>query len=612
MCDAAQGYVAPALPREHLREAGAGSVRRELARKEGAAPVASASDLAALAFALAGPEASFSEAERSLVPADPTPRPERLGQLREAIQRGGDPLGSAFCRLRSPEARRRQGAVYTPRPIVDAMVAWSAGEKTPGRVVDPGAGSGRFLLAAGRAFPGAELVAVEIDPLAALMLRANASALDMADRLSIRLEDYRAVVLPRADGPTLFLGNPPYVRHHEISAGWKRWMTGVAAAHGLKASKLAGLHVHFFLKTLEIARPGDYGAFITSAEWLDVNYGEVLRRLLTNGLGGGSLHVIDPRAMPFADAAATGAITCFRPGAREGRLRFRSVSTLGGLGNLRAGRIVPWSRLDETPRWSSLLRPEAARAPRGRTSLGELCRVHRGQVTGCNAVWIAGGYPGALPESVSAPAVTKARELFRAAPRLVSVAGLRRVIDLPADLDELGADECAQVREFLEWARRMGADRSYVARHRRSWWAVALKPPAPILSTYMARRPPAFVRNPCGARHLNIAHGLYPRDPLPEPVLDALCVWLQGNVCVSSGRTYAGGLTKFEPRELERVPIPSIRQLYERAEALGARGVGDRLRDIQGVVSAGCSTRPISKRRRPKDSRSSGAAACPI
>ena len=596
MFEMAQQHGDPARSGERPREAGVRFVRRDPAREEEAAPAASASDLAALAFAVAGPDAPLSEAERALVPEGRTPRPGHSRQLREAIRRGGDPLGSAFCRLRSPEARRRQGAVYTPRPIVDAMVAWAAGEKTPARIVDPGAGSGRFLLAAGRAFPDAELVAVEVDPLAALMLRANASALDMADRLSIRLEDYRAVVLPRADGPTLFLGNPPYVRHHEISAGWKRWMAGVAAAHGLKASKLAGLHVHFFLKTRELARPGDSGAFVTSAEWIDVNYGEVLRRLLTDGLGGVSLHVIDPRAMPFADAATTGAITCFRVGARERRLKFRSVSTLGRLGDLRSGRPVSWSRLDETPRWSSLLRSEMARRPRGQASLGELCRVHRGQVTGCNAVWIAGGYPGALPEAVTAPAVTRARELIHAAPRLASVAGLRRVIDLPADLDELGADEYAEVRQFLRWARRMGADRSYVARHRRRWWAVALRPPAPILSTYMARRPPAFVRNPCGVRHLNIAHGLYPREPLPDPVLDALCLWLQGNVCVSSGRTYAGGLTKFEPKELERIPIPSIRQLYERAEALGARGADDRLRDIQGVVSetaAGRTARPL-------------------
>src|SRR3546814_2487309 len=46
-------------------------------------------------------------------------------------------------------------------------------------------------------------------------------------------------------------------------------------------------------------RSGDYGVFITSSEWLDVNYGATLRNLLTQRLGGVALHVLDPAIMPF-------------------------------------------------------------------------------------------------------------------------------------------------------------------------------------------------------------------------------------------------------------------------------------------------------------------------
>jgi hypothetical protein len=73
----------------------------------------------------------------------------------------------------------------------------------------------------------------------------------------------------------------------------------------------------------------------------------------------------------------------------------------------------------------------------------------------------------------------------------------------------------------------------------------------------MARRPPAFVRNLAGARFLNIAHGLYPRDPLPPPLLDALASYLSRSVTTGQGRVYAGGLVKFEPREMERLPVPA-------------------------------------------------------
>ena len=223
------------------------------------------------------------------------------------------------------------------------------------------------------------------------------------------------VDLPKIDGTTLFLGNPPYVRHHGISPEWKDWFADTASAHGLKASKLAGLHVHFFLQTRVLAGSGDYGAFITSAEWLDVNYGDMMRKLLVNGLGGTALHVIAPAAMPFADAATTGAITCFHTGRLGRGMRFRAVDKLSELGSLPAGRPVAWSRLNAARRWSPLLRPPA-RVPRGYVELGEVCRVHRGQVTGCNAVWIAGAFSGALPNSVLIPTVTTARELFTATP----------------------------------------------------------------------------------------------------------------------------------------------------------------------------------------------------
>lgn len=447
------------------------------------------------------------------------------------------------------------------------MVNWAAERAVPARIVDPGAGSGRFLLAAGKAFPDAELIAVEIDPLAALTLRANAAALKLAERLTVLVDDYRAIDLPEVDGATLFLGNPPYVRHHAIAAGWKDWFADAAASRGLVASKLAGLHVHFFLKTLMLAKSGDYGAFITSAEWLDVNYGDLMRKLLVNGLGGTDLHVISPAAMPFADAATTGVITCFHLGHDGTGIRLRSVNALTELGTLPGGREVSRARLEETRRWTPLLVPRP-RPSHGRIELGELCRVHRGQVTGCNAVWIAGDSARTLPEAVLVPSVTRARELFKAGTTLSDATDLRRVIDLPSDLANFTDEQHRQIQRFLVWAERKGAKASYIARHRRAWWSVNLSAPAPILSTYMARQPPAFVRNLCGARHLNIAHGIYPRDPLPASILDVLSAWLQHNICQSDGRTYAGGLTKFEPRELERVLIPTLEELHERAQEM--------------------------------------------
>jgi hypothetical protein len=78
----------------------------------------------------------------------------------------------------------------------------------------------------------------------------------------------------------------------------------------------------------------------------------------------------------------------------------------------------------------------------------------------------------------------------------------------------------------------------------------------------MARQAPAFVLNTAKARHINIAHGLYPRSPLNEEALAAILIWLRRHVGTSGGRTYAGGLVKFEPKELERIPIPSLEDIH--------------------------------------------------
>lgn len=482
--------------------------------------------------------------------------------LRERIRGGEDPLGDFYCALRTPEERRPLGQTYTPGPIIDAMLRWADEHGSPARVVDPGAGSGRYLLGAGRRFPGAMLHGSDIDPVAALMLRANLAASGLAGRSQVHLGDYRRLRLPAIAGTTLFIGNPPYVRHHGISPEWKAWLRRTARRRGLDASALAGLHVHFFLATAEHGRPGDYGAFITSSEWLDVNYGKLVRQLLLDGLGGESLHVLDPGALPFADAATTGAITCFQMGAAPSSMRVRRVGSVADLGALDKGRPIGRERLEGAGRWSLLTRP-APKLPAGYVELGELCRVHRGTVTGANAVWVRPGASPDLPERVLFPSITRARELFSAGARLGSLDKLRRVVDLPVDLDVLDADERALVDRFLRGALARGVDKGYVASNRKAWWSVGLREAAPILATYMARRTPAFVRNDAGARHINIAHGLYPRQQMDAVVLDRLAQWLRSEVSLSQGRAYAGGLVKFEPKEMERIAVPSPEMLSE-------------------------------------------------
>ncbi|MBS0166195.1 N-6 DNA methylase [Nitrospira sp. CMX1] len=529
------------------------------------ATVTTESGLLSLAIELGASDVKgWSRAEQKLAKSSIPVSRKIVSLMREQIQSGLDPLGDLFTAIRTPEVRRDQGATYTPHSIVNAMLAWAEEQDTPARIVDPGTGSGRFLSQAANIFPKAQLVGVELDPLAAIVARANLSVSGFANRARIELGDYRSIDLC-SNARTLFVGNPPYVRHHLISPKWKTWLVKQAERYELEVSQLAGLHVYFFLATVQNARAGDLGALITAAEWLDVNYGKVVRELFLGKLGGQGVVVVEPTARPFPDAATTAAITFFKISDKPASIRLRRVKRLKDLKDLSGGRAIRRERLETERRWSRLTFG-TRECPEGFVELGELCRVHRGQVTGANRVWIAGEHTGGLPERVLFRSVTKARELVSAGKVLADASGLRSVVDLPKELDGFDIEEKKAIDRFLKIAKKVGADSGYVASHRRAWWSVGLRDPAPILATYMARRAPVFTRNLASARHINIAHGLYPREQLSEGQLVALVDHLSTGISVIDGRTYAGGLTKFEPGEMERLFVPGPQILSQRSQ----------------------------------------------
>jgi adenine-specific DNA-methyltransferase len=509
----------------------------------------------------------WSSEEKALARAAKTIAVDRkiVATARERIRAGEDPLGELFSQLRSPEQRRDLGATYTPAPIVRAMLTWAQAQAAPARIIDPGVGSARFLLDAAACFPKAKLIGVEVDPLAAALARANLAASGLAARSEIVLGDYRAMNL-EASERTLFIGNPPYVRHHLIEPKWKAWLVEKSAKLGLEASQLAGLHVYFFLATALNARLGDYGALITAAEWLDVNYGRLVRELFLGKLGGQGIIVLEPTVEPFPDAATTAAITFFKVQTKSDTVRLRRVKRIKDLKDLDGGRQLRRERLEAESRWSRLTFG-TRECPAGFVELGELCRVHRGAVTGANKIWIEGEHTAGLPERVLFPTVTKARDLINAGKVLADASKLRRVIDLPEDIDLFDGEEKKTVDRFLRRARKDGAHAGYIASHRRAWWSVGLRKPAPILATYMARRAPVFSRNLASARHINVAHGLYPRDALTDAQLVMLVDYLSTGISVIDGRTYAGGLTKFEPGEMERLFVPGPTLLVPSARA---------------------------------------------
>lgn len=479
------------------------------------------------------------------------------GAARNVDQTGdADPWAQWLRAGRSTQQRRDLGQFFTPLPIVRVMVDWVA-RHAPQWVVDAGCGTGRFAVESAQRLPRAQVIAMDNDPAATLLCRARVQSLGLPN-VAVRCDDFLRTDLRLGEGTAAFVGNPPYVRHHRLSPQAKRWAAAAGKKLGVRFSGLSGLHVYFFLATALHARPGDVGCLITSSEWLDVNYGQGLRRLLLDRLGLESVCVLAECEEAFSGVMTSAAITCFRVGRKPVDVRFSTVPRFTRADGPQGAPRVARSELDG--RWGNLARSGSPPSREPCTRLGDLAAVHRGIATGANDYFVMSPVEAEQRglAQFARPVISRGRRVIEADGEI----DLRRleqvIILLPRSLAGLRPAIETAVRRFLQEGEAAGIDHRYLCRHRRPWWWLGKDRPPPIVASYMARRPPAFARNPGRALILNIAHGLFPRRAMSAKQLRCLVAALNRSASgfVGNGRRYQGGLEKFEPKEMEDLRLP--------------------------------------------------------
>jgi hypothetical protein len=152
------------------------------------------------------------------------------------------------------------------------------------------------------------------------------------------------------------------------------------------------------------------------------------------------------------------------------------------------------------------------------------------------------------------PVLSAAEEVF-ASDGIVRDHANRRVIVCPPE--KLSAGDRAALNRYIAQGEAQNIHERYVPAHRTPWWRPQLLAAPPIVATYMARQAPFFALNPDGLHILNVIHGIYPLTPLGDEQLRLLVQTLNEmrETYRGLGRTYQGGLEKFEPREMERLTI---------------------------------------------------------
>lgn len=483
-------------------------------------------------------------------------------------------------KLSIEDQRKARGAFFTPPEISNYLLDWAVQSPTD-TVLEPSCGEASFLLAAASRlrklggnplFWSEQLHGVEIFEESArraeTIMRTEGYDADVSTGDFFEFEtavQYDAVV-----------GNPPFVRYQHFSGNARARSLEVALAQGVRLSGLASSWAAFVVKAAFHLGPNGRLGLVLPAELLSVNYAQEVRRFLLRRFGRIRLIMFEERVFPgvleevvLLLAEGNGGAKCFEVH------QARDVSSLQPVEGTDWIEHTP----GESDKWTPALVAQDAFATY-KTVIGERFEdlgvwggAYLGAVTGNNKFFSL--TPDTARElglstddvvRISPPGTRHLRGLNftnSAWQQLVREGG-RSLLFYPGD------EPSAAAEGYIELGEQSGVAAAYKCRVRNPWWRVPLVDVPDLLLTYMNHDRPRLVSNTSQVHILNSVYGIrlvagrkqIGRDILPIACLNS--VTLLGAEVV--GRAYGGGLLKMEPREADKLPIPSLAHLkrYEK------------------------------------------------
>jgi type I restriction enzyme M protein len=225
-----------------------------------------------------------------------------------------DVLGSIFEHLIPRRQQILLGQFYTPRPVADLLVASTIDGERP-FVLDPGCGSGTFLMSAYGYLAHAanlshkELLSIiwgfDVSPFAAELAVINLYRQDMAEyenfpRINVsnfftrNLKDTIEFPAPQQASGTkkvpvpipafdCIVGNPPYLRSQnqdDLDPQYREKLFQSAINAGFDAGAKTDLFVFFIYHATRLMKDGSRLGFVTPASWLTSDYAISLQQAL--------------------------------------------------------------------------------------------------------------------------------------------------------------------------------------------------------------------------------------------------------------------------------------------------------------------------------------------
>jgi adenine-specific DNA methylase len=480
-------------------------------------------------------------------------------------------------------ARKARGAFFTPEGLAEFLAAWSV-RTAQDCILEPSCGEASLLAAAGRhlcALGGhTKLVGLDVhEPslevartlLSTQGLKAELRGADFFDEPSKKRFD-------------VVIGNPPYIRYQSFSGKDRAKAQRAALAQGVRLTGLANAWAAFVVHAASFLREGGRLALVLPASLLSVNYAAPVRRFLLGRFKSVKLVLFEERVFP--DVLEEVVLLLAEGEGPTPQFDLFQVRDLEGLQTVRGRSAMPsrpWSPTDVDAKWTeALLPPDASRIYDELTGgtvfdqLGDWGDTDLGMVTGNNKFFT-------LTAAEVAKLGLSNSEVLRISPP--GSRHLRGLTFSDRTFEEM-AEEGSRVflfypdknkpsvaaKRYIASGESEGFHKAYKCAVRTPWWRVPTLRIPDLFLTYMNQDAPRLVRNQAKVAHLNSIHGVTLKPGRRELGADLLPIAMLNSATMLGaelvGRSYGGGILKIEPKEADRLPMPSPATLEAAAPAL--------------------------------------------
>jgi adenine-specific DNA-methyltransferase len=464
----------------------------------------------------------------------------------------------------SIEHRKKFAQFFTPFPIADLMAKWILGNENLKTVLEPAFGLGVFSRAVLNYKDDVKIKGFEIDE----TIFENAKQhFDDAENINLLLQDYMYNDWEnKYDG---IICNPPYFKFHDYDN--KNILKEIESNLNCKLNGFTNLYTLFLLKSIHQLSPNGRCAYIIPSEFLNADYGKLVKAYLIKSKVLRHIVVIDFEENVFDDALTTASIILCANDNLTDRVQFSNIQSLEDLSKI--GDIIndypsfsdtkqTYSFPDLNPeiKWKAYYQKQNSVKFKNLVPFSTYAKVVRGIATGSNEYFtfnISKAKEYGIKEQYLLPCICSAKDAKTSFFTNQDFEDLKQN-DKAIFLFNAQNSKDNNVLCYIEKGENDDIHKRFLTASRNPWFSLENRQPAPIWVSVFNRTGLRFIRNEANISNLTSYHCIYPKQTslFSAINIDLLFAYLLTDtakqIFEDNSRQYGNGLQKFEPNDLNK------------------------------------------------------------